>query len=319
MTPSKLSVVRKPDAAGLSDAAATLLGGGLVAFPTETVYGLGADATNGLAVAEIFAAKGRPKFNPLIVHVTDAEQAKEYVTFSPEAEALAAAFWPGPLTLVLPRKVGCRLSPLVSAGLPTVAIRCPAHPIAQALIAQTGVPIAAPSANPSGKVSATTAGHVLAGLEGRVDIILDGGNADIGVESTVLGFFLHKVVLLRPGGMPRAAIEKIVGPLAAPQTDTIQSPGQMTSHYAPGASVRLGATTVEDGEGLLAFGPNPPSAEVVRNLSPAGDLTEAAANLFSMLLELDGLVDRIAVMPIPGEGLGEAINDRLKRASAPRP
>lgn len=316
-----LSVVRQPDAAGLADAAAILQGGGLVVFPTETVYGLGADATNGIAVAAIFAAKGRPRFNPLIVHVKDAEQASEFVEFSPDAQALAEAFWPGPLTLVLPRKNGCRLSPLVSAGLPTVAVRAPSNQIAQNLIAEAGLPIAGPSANPSGKVSATTVELVQSGLGGKVDMILDGGNTQIGVESTVIGFVQRKPVLLRPGGTPREAVEKIVGPLAAPQSGVISSPGQMSSHYAPRALVRLNAAVIEPGEGLLAFGPVPlPTDGPVLNLSPVGNLAEAAANLFAMLYELDGLgVRRIAVMPVPMEGLGEAINDRLKRAGAPRP
>jgi L-threonylcarbamoyladenylate synthase len=321
MTDRNVTTVRSPDAAALADAAAILQGGGLVAFPTETVYGLGADATNGRAVASIFAAKGRPRFNPLIVHVNGIEQASEFVGFSDSARALADAFWPGPLTLVLPRKPGCRLSELASAGLPTVAVRAPAHPVAQNLIAAAGLPIVGPSANPSGKVSATTAAHVLAGLGGRIAMILDGGKTRIGIESTVIGFVVDKPVLLRPGGTPRAAIEKIVGPLAAATAGTITSPGQMTSHYAPKAGVRLNATAVAASEALLAFGPNPlPAAGPVRNLSPTGDLAEAAANLFAMLLELDGVgANRIAVMPIPPDGLGEAINDRLKRASAPRP
>ena len=257
----------------------------------------------------------------MIVHVNGADQAKEFVEFSEEAKALVNAFWPGPLTLVLPRKSGCKLTPLVSAGLPTVAMRAPANAIAQALIEEAGVPIAAPSANPSGKVSATSSAHVQAGLGGKVDMILDGGSTKIGVESTVIGFVLHKPVLLRPGGTPREQIEKIVGPLASPQNGTITSPGQLSSHYAPRAFVRLNATSVQPGEALLAFGPNPyPSDGPMINLSPCGDLSEAAANLFAMLLELDRLgVARIAVMPIPTNGLGEAINDRLTRAGAPRP
>lgn len=310
-----------PDAAGIAEAAEALRAGKLVSFPTETVYGLGADATNGTAVANIFAAKGRPRFNPLIVHVTGAEQARRHVVFSAVADRLAETFWPGPLTLVLPRRADSPLSLLVSAGLPTVAIRAPSHPLAHRVIAAAGRPIAAPSANRSGKVSATTAQHVRDGLDGRVDVILDGGQTPIGVESTVLGFAGDRAVLLRPGGTPREDIEKITGPLLMPQKGVITSPGQMSSHYAPKAQVRLNAESLEPGETLLAFGPVPPEfGQTAYNLSPAGDLAEAAANLFAMLLALDTTgARRIAVMPIPKTGLGEAINDRLVRAAAPRP
>jgi L-threonylcarbamoyladenylate synthase len=320
MTAPDVSTVLLADSAGISAAAEAIGSGKLVAFPTETVYGLGADATNGEAVAAIFAAKGRPRFNPLIVHVKDIPQAEEYVFFSPLAQKLAEAFWPGPLTLVLPRRPDCRLSRLVSAGLDTVAVRAPANRTAQQLIETSGVPIAAPSANPSGKVSATTARHVADTLGGKVAIILDGGQTQIGVESTVIGFAVEKPVLFRPGGCPRQALEKIAGPLAAPQAGTIASPGMLTSHYAPNAAVRLNATAVEPGEALLAFGPGAPAGtSITLNLSDAGDLFEAAANLFSMLHQFDLLgIRRIAVMPIPTTGLGEAINDRLKRAAAPR-
>jgi len=298
-------------------AAAILRDGGLVAFPTETVYGLGADATNGNAVAAIFAAKQRPQFNPLIVHVRDRAEAEALVEFTPRARALAEAFWPGALTLVLPRKSDCPLSLLVSAGLDTVALRVPSHPVASALIAAAGKPIAAPSANVSGHVSPTTAAHVAEELGDKVDFILDGGSTAIGIESTVIGFEGDTPVLLRPGGVARDAIERVTGPLANPSDTTIQSPGQLESHYAPRAKLRLNARDAQPGEALLAFGP--PGSGAALNLSPAGDLNEAAANLFAMLRTLDRTADTIAVMPIPDDGLGEAINDRLLRAAAPRP
>lgn len=299
--------------------AANLLGEGqLVAFPTETVYGLGADATNGTAVAAIFAAKGRPRFNPLIVHVRDQAEAARHVIFSETASRLAEAFWPGPLTLVLPRRADTPLSLLVSAGLETVAVRAPSHPLARALIATTGFPLAAPSANPSGSVSPTTARHVAEGLGNRVAMILDGGATPVGVESTVIGFSPNgSAIMLRPGGVPREAIEAITGPLSAPAADgPIMSPGQLTSHYAPRARLRLNASKPEPGEALLGFGAVENAA---LNLSSKGDLGEAAANLFAMLQTLDAEATAIAVSPIPDHGLGEAINDRLQRAAAPRP
>lgn len=320
MSNPNVTTVYKPDADGIAATAKALQGGALAAFPTETVYGLGADATNGEAVAAIYAAKGRPSFNPLIVHVNNYEQAAEYVYVSELSKKLIDAFWPGPLTLVLPRRADCKLSLLVSAGLPTVAIRCPDHPVAQAVIAAAGRPIAAPSANRSGRISPTTAAHVFNDLNGRVSAIVDGGSTKIGVESTVLGFDLNKPVLLRPGGLARAAIEAITGPLMAPVAGVISSPGQMTSHYAPNATVRLNATTVSADEALLAFGPEPlTGAARTMNLSPSGNLIEAASNLFAMLhaLDEDGAT-KIAVMPVPVDGLGEAINDRLHRAAAPR-
>lgn len=302
----------------VSEAAHALRAGGLVAFPTETVYGLGADATSDRAVAAIFAAKERPRFNPLIVHVRDSAQAKEFVEFSPIAEKLVQAFWPGPLTLVLPRREQAKLSLLVSAGLDTVAVRAPAHPLARSLLEAVGIPLAAPSANPSGKVSATSADHVIEGLGEILDLVLDGGSAPLGIESTVVGFENGKPVLLRPGAVTRADIEKVVGPLGRPAGKAIASPGQLASHYAPRARLRLNVDAVRPGESLLAFGKPLPGAVRVVNLSAAGDLKEAAANLFAMLRTLDNTAMAIAVMPIPQDGLGEAINDRLMRAAAPR-
>jgi L-threonylcarbamoyladenylate synthase len=310
---SLLAKTAPADAEGIAHAARILRQGGLVAFPTETVYGLGADATNGKAVAGIFAAKGRPHFNPLIVHVQDASEADRHALFSDAARGLAARFWPGALTLVLPRATET-LSELVSAGLPTVALRVPAHPVAQRLLQEAGLPIAAPSANPSGKVSATLALHVAEALREKVDFILDGGSAMLGLESTVIGFDGGMPVLLRPGAIAREDIEAIIGPLrkAGP---AIQSPGQLESHYAPSAALRLDASKPERDEALLGFGP---SRDAALNLSPTGDLKEAAANLFAMLRKLDKQTKRIAVMPIPETGLGEAINDRLRRAVAGR-
>jgi len=302
------------DSKGIAEAARILKEGGLVAFPTETVYGLGADATNGQAVAAIFAAKGRPLFNPLIVHVADLEEARRHVELSPRATALAQEFWPGALTLVLPRRKNSPLSLLVSAGLDTVAIRAPSHPAAIALLKETGRPVAGPSANKSGQVTATTAAHVADSLGGALDLILDAGGATLGIESTVVGFDGDRPLLLRPGAIPRGEIEDLIGPLGAPG-NLITSPGQLASHYAPRASLRLNAGATESGEVLLGFG-EAPGARL--NLSPNGDLHEAAANLFAMLRELDKSAARIAVSPIPDTGIGEAINDRLRRAAAPR-
>jgi L-threonylcarbamoyladenylate synthase len=318
MTDADVVTVRTADSAAISAAATLIRAGRLVAFPTETVYGLGADATNGRAVASIFVAKGRPHFNPLIVHVKDVEQAKAFAVFSSLAEELAQAFWPGPLTLVLPRRDDCRLSLLVSAGLDTVALRAPSHPVAARLIEEAGVPLAAPSANPSGRVSATLAAHVEEGFHRKIDMILDGGPTMIGIESTVIGFEEGRPVLLRSGAVPREAVEEIGGPLASPAWGAITSPGRLASHYAPRAHLRLNALEAAPDEALLAFGPNVPSARRVLNLSPSGDLGEAAANLFAMLRTLDAEGGAIAVMPIPSNGLGEAINDRLMRAAAPR-
>ena len=316
--PSYVDLIRAADAGAIAEAATLLRQGALVAFPTETVYGLGADATNGTAVAAIFAAKNRPRINPLIVHVLDKTAADTHVTFSDAASKLAEAFWPGALTLVLPRRANSPLSLLVSAGLETVAVRAPSHPVARALIAATGKPLAAPSANPSGRVSPTTARHVAEGLEGRIAMILDGGASPVGVESTVIGFAADGgALMLRPGGVPREAIEKITGPLRAPdQHAPISSPGQLASHYAPRARLRLNASDLAAGEVLLGFGP---SSNAALNLSTNSDLGEAAANLFAMLRALDAEAQAIAVAPIPQIGLGEAINDRLQRAAAPRP
>jgi L-threonylcarbamoyladenylate synthase len=308
----------RPDT--IAEAAALLREGKLVAFPTETVYGLGANALDDFAVGRIFAAKDRPRFNPLIVHVLERDEAEELVLFNPLASALADAFWPGGLTLVLPRREPSGLALLVSAGLDTAAVRSPAHPTARALLDAAGVPIAAPSANRAGSVSPTTAEAVIEELSGRIDVILDGGPCPIGLESTVIGFHGGDAVLLRTGAIPREAIERIAGPLAPPNSNRIESPGMMASHYAPRAKLRLHATDVRPGESLLAFGAAiPEGARMMRNLSKDGDLTEAAANLFAMLRALDksGALT-IAVMPVPDTGLGEAINDRLARAAAPR-
>lgn len=303
--------------AGVNQAAKTLRGGGLVAFPTETVYGLGADACDGRAVARIFAAKGRPAFNPLIVHVATLEMAQDIAVFNEDALRLAAAFWPGPLTLVLPLRPQAGLSPLVSAGLATVGIRLPEHPVAQQLLSAFNGPVAAPSANRSGKISPTTATHVAAGLAGRIDAILDAGACTVGLESTIIGFD-PVPTLLRTGGLPIEAIEACLGaPLASHITSAApNAPGQLTSHYAPTAPLRLNAATKRKGELKLGFGPDD---EADLNLSPAGDLVEAAANLFQYLHKLDAQNAPIAVAPIPAKGLGIAINDRLTRAAAPRP
>ncbi|NOX83896.1 MAG: threonylcarbamoyl-AMP synthase [Alphaproteobacteria bacterium] len=307
------------------DTTAIIRAGGLVAMPTETVYGLAADATSDAAVARIFEAKGRPQFNPLIVHVAGAGMAARYVEFPPVAERLAAAFWPGPLTLVLPRKAGCTISLLASAGLNTLGVRAPNHDIAQSLIRAVGGPLAAPSANPSGAISPTCAEHVQDGLGDKVDIILDGGPCPVGVESTIVKIEGDAVFLLRPGGVAREAIERVVGKTLSnpPHTDNPQAPGMLASHYAPRALLRLNAAAPEPGEAFLGFGKISTEGPYAFNLSASGDTTEAAANLFAYLRRLDALctehgLSRIAVAPIPGEGLGEAINDRLARASAPR-
>lgn len=314
------------DPDGIARAAALLRAGGLVAFPTETVYGLGGDARDDRAVARVFEAKGRPRFNPLIAHVPDLEAAERLARFDGRARALAARFWPGPLTLVLPLRPGAGLSPLVTAELPSVAIRVPAHPLAQALLRAFGGPLAAPSANPSGKVSPTRAAHVLEGLEGRIAAVLDGGPCAVGVESTILGLEggtdgepEGPARLLRPGGIPAEALEALLGPLVSGgDAARPNAPGQLLSHYAPGAAVRLEAAGPRPGEVRLGYGPG--LADL--NLSPAGDPVEAAANLFHMLRQADALAGpggTIAVAPIPEAGLGRAINDRLRRAAAPRP
>ena len=308
------------DGDSIARAGEILRSGGLVAIPTETVYGLGADASNDRAVADTFAAKGRPRFNPLIVHVRDLEHAQSLAQFSQGALALAEAFWPGPLTLVLPRRPDAQVSLLASAGLNTIALRAPAHEIAQRLLRESGLAVSAPSANRSGEVSPTTAPHVAESLGGRVDLILDAGPARWGIESAIVGFDTRGPVLLRPGALSRDKIEAVVGQLHSPQSGRVTSPGQLRSHYAPQTPVRLDITAPRADEALLAFGTNIPAhAGATRNLSPAGDVREAAANLFSMLRELDAAgCAGIAVMPVPRHGLGEAINDRLRRACAPR-
>lgn len=317
----------KATAEAIRQAGEAIREGRLVAFPTETVYGLGADATDDQAVASIFEAKGRPRFNPLIVHVANLDEAEKHCVFNREAEVLARRFWPGGLTLVLPRREDTTLSLLVSAGLDTVAVRVPAHETARALIAEAKRPLAAPSANPSGKVSPTQARHVMEGLGDapQLAFVLDGGACPLGLESTVIGFPQGIPTLLRPGAVARDEIEAVLGrPLAdadaASGEEGRASPGQIESHYAPGSPIRLDATAVAEDEVLLAFGAHAPKAKISMNLSASGNLTEAAANLFAMLRALDGEAGgrRIAVMPIPMTGLGEAINDRLKRAAAPR-
>lgn len=307
------------DDAGLARAAALLAAGGLVAFPTETVYGLGGDARSDTAVARIFEAKGRPRFNPLIVHLPDLAAAERIAVFDHRARTVAAAFWPGPLTLVLPLRPGAGVSPLVTAGLDTVALRVPAHPVARALLTAFGGPVAAPSANPSGKVSPTRAAHVMAGLTGRIAAVVDGGACAVGVESTILGLDGAEPRMLRPGGVPAEALEALLGqPLAiGGSAEKPNAPGQLASHYAPGAAVRLEARAAETGEILVGFGP------VLGDLtlSSEGNLMEAAANLFHVLREADllaGPEGRIAFAPVPETGLGRAINDRLRRAAAPR-
>jgi L-threonylcarbamoyladenylate synthase len=314
--------------AAVANAAQCLRDGGLVAFPTETVYGLGADATNAAAIARLYQAKGRPAFNPLIAHVGDLEAARRIAGFDAQAIRLANAFWPGPLTLVLPRVPGCAVADLATAGLDTIAVRVPAHPIARQILRAFGGPVVAPSANLSGHVSPTTAAHVRSDLAGRIDLIIDGGAVEVGVESTIVGCF-EVPMLLRPGGVPRGKIERVLGrTLAQPPDDPHSSPaqplapGMLASHYAPRTKVRLDADGLEAGEALLAFGPHAipgiEAASDVLNLSARGDLTEAAANLFGYLRALDAKGARtIAVMPVPHRGLGEAINDRLRRAAVP--
>jgi L-threonylcarbamoyladenylate synthase len=317
------AIVPGADAA-VERAARTLAAGGLVAFPTETVYGLGADATDGAAVARLYEAKDRPSFNPLIAHVADAAAARALARFDSAAQRLAAAFWPGPLTLVLPKRADCPVAELATAGLDTIAVRVPSHPIARAILMALDRPVVAPSANRSGHVSPTTAQHVLADLRGRIELILDGGPTPMGLESTIIAC-LDRPVLLRPGALPRPDIERLVKlAQVAPPADVDElpiAPGALASHYAPRTPLRLNARHVEAHEALLAFGPTAVegAARAVLNLSPRGDLIEAAANLFSHLRALDAAgAAAIAVMPVPRAGLGEAINDRLERAAAPR-
>ena len=320
-------MIRAASEDGAIEAAVALLSAGkLVAMPTETVYGLAADAGNGEAVAGIYAAKGRPRFNPLIAHVSDLAAADRLALFDPVSRRLAEAFWPGPLTLVLPKRAGAPLSDLATAGLDTVAIRVPAHPVAERLLAAFARPLAAPSANRSGHVSPTMAAHVAADLSDVVPLILDGGQTRIGVESTIVAVEGDRVVLLRAGGVPREALERISGSalLAHRLVDATApvAPGLIASHYAPRSAVRLDVTVLRRGEALIAFGPRLPEgadqAAAIINLSPVGDIVEAAARLFAALRAIDGKAATIAVAPIPAEGLGEAIRDRLTRAAAPR-
>jgi L-threonylcarbamoyladenylate synthase len=316
-----------PGAGDLDRARAILRAGGLVAFPTETVYGLGADATNAEAVARIYAAKERPRFNPLIAHVADVNAALRQGRFDPTAQALAQAFWPGPLTLVVPASAACTIADLARAGLDSVALRVPAHPLAHELLHGFGRPLAAPSANRSGRVSPTAPEHVLADLDGRIDAVFEGGAAEIGLESTIVACLDGTPRLLRPGGIPREDIERVIRRRIAEGGEAgsvLRAPGMLASHYAPRARVRLNAAEIFAGEAALLFGQIMPrghdQAKAALNLSERGDLVEAAANLFSHLRALDASgAATIAVLPIPRHGLGEAINDRLRRATADRP
>jgi L-threonylcarbamoyladenylate synthase len=311
----------RPDAAGIATAAAILRRGGIVALPTETVYGLAGDARSAAAVAAIYAAKGRPAFNPLIIHLPDAATAEAVGQFDARARRLAEAFWPGPLTLVLPLRPGAGLAPAVTAGLPTVALRVPAHDVAQAVLAAFGGPLAAPSANPSGRISPTTADHVLAGLDGRIDAVIDGGPCSVGLESTIVGLAGDAPAILRPGGLPAEAVAAVLGqaPVRPEDPAVPQAPGQLASHYAPRAAVRLDAVAPGPGEIWVGFGPGCDGAAL--SLSPSGDPAEAAARLFAVLHQADALAGpsgRIAVATVPDAGLGRAVNDRLRRAAAPR-
>jgi L-threonylcarbamoyladenylate synthase len=323
MAPDVSTITVPDDAAGARQATDALRAGGLVAFPTETVYGLGADAANGAAVAALYRAKGRPSFNPLIAHLADLAAAQRLAHFNPDAMLLAEAFWPGPLTLVLPKSDGCDVSELATAGLDSVALRVPRHDFAQQLLRAFGGAVVAPSANRSGHVSPTTAAHVAGDLEGRIDLIVDGGPVVVGVESTIISC-LGAPTLLRPGGLARQAIEAILGralALSECSNDDIapRAPGMLASHYAPRTRLRLDATSVAPDEALLAFGVPLAGAKLTLNLSPSRNVDEAAAKLFGYLRALDGAGARtIAAMPVPEEGLGEAINDRLRRAAAPR-
>lgn len=316
--------------ANIARAAEELRAGNLVALPTETVYGLGADATNDRAVARIFEAKGRPAINPVIVHFNGREEMEDAVVFTKQAALLAEIFWPGPLTMILPRRKESRISLLTSAGLETQGVRCPAHPVARALIKELGWPIAAPSANASGTLSPTTPQHVMESLGARANLILAGGKASVGLESTVVDMTGEIPVLLRPGAVTREELEMHLGPVgtAADEGGAPKSPGLLLRHYAPRTRLRLKAVDVKPGEALLAFGSikfmgvaggghakDLPHGALL-NLSESGDLTEAAANLFSMLHRLDASnFPGIAVMDIPETGLGVAINDRLRRAA----
>ncbi len=331
MTAPLVTRVSRADRAAVADAAHVLAAGGLVAFPTETVYGLGADATHGQAIARLYEVKGRPRFNPLIAHVHHLTAAEALAQFNADATRLAEAFWPGPLTLVLPKAPASPVADLATAGLDTIAVRVPAHEVAQRILVAFGKPVVAPSANRSGHVSPTTAAHVLADLRNRIDLIVNAGATPVGVESTIVAC-IGEPVLLRPGGLPRGLIERALGrPLGdrnagdatSSKGDRPLAPGMLGSHYAPRTPLRLNARRAEPGEALLAFGPiearAAAHAKIVLNLSAGEDLVEAAANLFAHLRALDAAGARaIAVMPVPQEGLGEAVNDRLARAAAPR-
>lgn len=313
--------ILRPSTKTIGEATWALASGELVAFPTETVYGVGADARNGIAVARIFEAKTRPSFNPLIAHVISLEEAKKVGSFDARAEKLGGAFWPGPLTLVVPCASDCPVHELARAGLPTVALRVPSHAVARQLLDEFMAPIVAPSANISGRVSPTSAEHVAEDLDGKIGIILDGGRTKVGLESTVIACIPGEPVrLLRPGGIARAEIEKVLGEKLEEATEAVQAPGMLAQHYAPDAHMRLDATEIAEGEAWLGFGQLAPLGGrgiAHLNLSPSGDIEEAAANLFAYLRELDALRPRaIAVASIPHEGLGEAINDRLQRAAA---
>ena len=329
MNPALKTQILAAGEAAVAAAARVLADGGLVAFPTETVYGLGADAANPAAIARLYQAKGRPAFNPLIAHVGDLAAARKIARFDADAEKLAKRFWPGPLTLVLPKTEDCTVADLATAGLDTVAVRVPAHPVARDILRAFGGPVVAPSANLSGHVSPTTAAHVEHDLAGLIDLIVDGGPVAVGVESTIVGC-LAQPMLLRPGGVPREDIERVLGhALAQPPQEAAGddaqplAPGMLASHYAPRTRVRLDAKDVAPDEALLAFGLHrlhgADRALAIMNLSDKGDLAEAAANLFGYLRSLDAKgATTIAVMPIPDEGLGEAINDRLRRAAVGR-
>ena len=328
-TAKQPELILEPDEDSMAKAVLSLHQGQLIAFPTETVYGLGADARNDQAITSIFEAKGRPSNNPLIVHVPDLESAKRYGSFNRQALSLAEQFWPGPLTLVVPRLEGAGLSPLVSAGLSTIALRVPANEIARSLLDAFGGPVAAPSANLSGLLSPTEPEHVEEMLKDQVSLILDGGACEQGIESTIIGFEGDVSVILRPGTLSIEEIEAIAGiQLKTVKSDSespnipqkLTAPGQLRSHYAPNARLRLEATSADEGELMLAFGPDAPKGRPGVNLSPTGDLVEAAVNLYAYLHLLDDTgIAVIAVMPIPHEGLGVALNDRLRRAAAPRP
>ena len=328
MTTALKTQILPASEAAIAAAARCLAEGGLVAFPTETVYGLGADATNPMAVARLYQAKGRPSFNPLIAHVDSLAAAEYLARFDGRALRLAEAFWPGPLTLVLPRSPSCPVADLATAGLETIALRVPAHPVARAILHAFGGPVVAPSANLSGHVSPTLAAHVAGDLDGAIDLVIDGGPVQVGVESTIVGCF-ESSVLLRPGGLPREEIERVLGcgllraSVGSGSGDQPLAPGMLAAHYAPRTPIKLKADHVGAGEALLAFGPKSvagvESHTIVMNLSPKGDLAEAAANLFGYLRTLDSKgAKAIAVMPIPPHGLGEAINDRLQRAALGR-